>query len=154
MALTTKGLVDSVGAIETRQYKDKTFVSRTLIIEQPSFDPYTGEKRNSNFIKFEATKQETCDALNNFPVGTKVEIEFIVRGAKYAKKDGNGSDVFTHLELRNIALASAGVGAQATAAAPVSAAAPIPTTAQASAPANAPAAPAAPASDFDPDLGF
>ena len=89
MALTQRGLVDSIGAIETRQVNDKTYVSRSLIIEQPSFDPYTGEKRNSNFIKFEATKQELCDTLNNFPVGSKVEVEFIVRGSKYDKKDGS-----------------------------------------------------------------
>lgn len=152
MALTTKGLVDSIGAVETRQYKDKTFVSRTIIIEQPSYDPYTGEKRSSNYIKFEATKQETCDSLNNFPVGTKVEVEFIVRGSKYAKKDGSGDDVFTHLELRNITLASASTQAQAPAgASPIPAASPAPAPAPVAA---APAASQAPAGDFDPDLGF
>lgn len=154
MALTQKGLVDSIGALETRQVNDKTYVSRALVIEQPSFDPYTGEKRNSNFIKFEATKQELCDALGNFPVGSKVEVEFIVRGSKYDKKDGSGKDVFTRLELRAITLASVSTGAQAPAgASPIPAAAPVP--AASPAPAPAPAAPAgAPAGDYDPDLGF
>lgn len=159
MALTQKGLVDSIGAVETRQYNEKTYVSRSLVIEQPSFDSYTGEKRNSNYIKLEATKQELCDALNNFPVGTKVEVEFIVRGGKYEKKDERGKktgvfDVFNRLELRAIALASASTGVQAPAGAnPIPTAAPIP--AASPAPAQATAAPAsAPAGDFDPDLGF
>ena len=151
MALTQRGIVYKVGAIETRQYKDKTFVSRVLIIEQPSYDPYTGEKRNSNFIKLEATKDDTCKALDNFTVGTKVDVEFIVRGTKYDKKDGSGEDVFTHIELRSIAVASgAPAGAQAPAganplpqAAPAAPAAPV-----------APAAPAGDQSDYDDSLGF
>lgn len=156
MAITQRGLVYMVGQTETRQYNDKTYVSRVLIVEQPSYDPYTGEKRNSNFIKFEATREETCKALDNFPVGSKVDIEFIVRGTLYDKKDGSGKDVFTHVELRSISLASAAPagGAQA---APAGAS----TLAQVAAPAapSAPAAPAAPAeqaapSDYDEGLGF
>jgi len=158
MAITQRGLVYMVGQTETRQYNDKTYVSRVLIIEQPSYDPYTGEKRNSNYIKLEATREETCKALDNFPVGTKVDFEFIVRGSLYDKKDGSGKDVFTHVELRSIALASAAPagGAQA---APAGAS----TLAQVAAPA-APSAPAAPApqtpapagaqSDYDDSLGF
>ena len=146
MALTQRGLVFSVGATETRQYKDKTFVSRSLVLEQPSFDQYTGEKKNSNYIKFEATKAETCEALDKFTVGSKVEVEFIVRGSKYAKKDGSGEDVFTRLELRDISF----VG-NATPSAPVGAA-PLPPTSPAPA---APAAPDVPAqSDYDAELGF
>ena len=142
MALTQRGLVFSVGATESRQYKDKTFVSRSLVLEQPSFDQYTGEKKNSNYIKFEATK--ACEALDKFPAGSKVEVEFIVRGSKYAKKDGSGEDVFTRLELRDISF----VG-NATPSAPVGAA-PLPPAAPA-----ATAAPTAPAqSDYDAELGF
>lgn len=147
--LTQRGLIDTIGAVETRQYKEKTFVSRALIIEQPRYDQYSGEKLGSNYIKFEATKQETCDALNNFQVGNKVDIEFIVRGSKYAKKDGSGDDVFTHLEIREIALASGSPASAGQAPAGVSA---IPTAAPA-----APAQPAAPAGandDYDADLGF
>lgn len=129
MALTQRGIVYKVGATETRQYKDKTFVSRVLVIEQPSYDPYTGEKRNSNFIKLEATKEDTCKALDNFTAGTKVDVEFIVRGTKYDKKDGSGEDVFTHIELRSIALAGA-------------------------APAGGAQAPAGDSSDYDDSLGF
>lgn len=146
MALTQRGLVYSVGTTESRQYQDKTYVSRVLILEQPNYDQYTGEKKNSNYIKLEATKPETCGSLNNYPVGSKVEVEFVVRGSKYAKKDGSGEDVFTHLELRNISLV--GTGAPA-APAPVGAS-PLPPASP------APAAPAAqPAQgDYDPDLGF
>lgn len=144
MALTQRGLVFSVGATESRQYKDKTFVSRSLVLEQPSFDQYTGEKRNTNYIKFEATKAETCEALDKFTVGSKVEVEFIVRGSKYAKKDGSGEDVFTRLELRDISF----VG-NATPSAPAGAT-PLPPAAPA-----APAAPDVPAqSDYDTELGF
>lgn len=147
--LTQKGLVDFVGATESRQYKDKTYVSRNLIIEQPRFDAYTGEKLGSNYIKLEATREEICSALDRYPVGSKVEVEFIVRGSKYAKKDGSGDDVFTHLELKNITMAGAGAQAPAP-----SGASPLPPAA----PAPAPAAPAqsAPASggDYDPELGF
>ena len=155
MALTQKGLIDSIGPIVKRDYNDKTFVSREGVLEQPSYDPYTGEKRASNFIKFETTKQELCDALNNFPAGTKVEVEFIIRGSKYEKKkDGVKTgvfDTFNRIELRAIALASANAQAQAPAgASPIPAAqpAPVPT------PAPAPTATDAPAGDFDPDLGF
>jgi hypothetical protein len=149
--LTQKGLVDSVGVTESRQYNNKTFVSRVLIIEQPRFDNYTGEKLGSNYIKFEATREDTCAALDNFPTGSKVEVEFIVRGTKYNKKDGSGEDVFTHLELRSIS------GVASTAQAPTSGASPIPAPAPTPAPAPAPAAPAnsGPAqSNYDPDLGF
>lgn len=152
--LTQKGLVDFVGKTETRQYKDKTFVSRVLVLEQPRFDAYTGEKLGSNYIKFEATREETCTSLDNFPVGSKVEVEFIVRGSKYAKKDGTGDDVFTRLELRSISLA----GASGVASAPASIGAnPIPAATPAPAPAaHAPApTPAGPTQDdYDPDLGF
>lgn len=142
--LTQRGLIDSIGAIETRQYNDKTFVSRTLTIEQPRFDQYSGEKLGSNFIKFEATKQDICDALNNFQVGNKVDVEFILRGSKYDKKDGSGKDVFTKLEIRSISLA--GNAPQQSA---PQGASPIPTAQPAPAP-----APQSPVSDYDPDLGF
>ena len=156
--LTQRGLVYSVGPTESRQYQDKTFVSRVLILEQPRFDNYTGEKLGSNFIKFEATREETCNLLNNFPAGSKVEVEFIVRGTKYNKKDGSGEDVFTHLEVRNVTLAS-GASAQAApaGASPLPAAqpAPIPAARPAPAPAAAPApAPAGAADDYDSELGF
>ncbi len=144
MALTQRGLVYSVGATESRQYQDKTFVSRALVLEQPSFDQYTGEKKNSNFIKFEATRPETCEALGNYSVGSKVEVEFIVRGSKYTKKDGSGEDVFTRLELRNISLLSGSTPSAPAGAAPLPSAAPTKTTVQA-APAQG---------DYDPDLGF
>jgi len=149
--LSQRGLVDFVGATETRQYKDKTFVSRVLIIEQPRYDQYTGEKQSSNYIKFEATKEETCAALDNFPVGTKVDVEFIARGSKFAKKDGSGDDVFVHLEVRNITLASNAPAAQAAPAGaqPLSGVASAPVPAAAAAPAGG-----APAGDYDPDLGF
>lgn len=155
MALTQRGLVYKVGQTESRQYKDKTYVSRVLIIEQPSYDPYSGDKRNSNFIKLEATREDTCKALDNFSVGTKVDFEFIVRGTKYDKKDGTGEDVFTHIELRSIALASAAPagGAQAPAgASPLPQAAP--TAPAAPAASAAPAGQAAPTSDYDEGLGF
>jgi len=143
--LTQKGLVYSVGQTEHRQYKDKTFTSRCLVIEQPRYDNYTGEKLASNYIKFEATREETCASLDGFPVGSKVEVEFIVRGSKYEKKDGSGEDVFTHLELRGIALAGSSPLAQP------SAAAPIP---RASAPVQAPVQAPPSAGDYDPELGF
>lgn len=150
MALTQKGLVYSVGITETRQYKEKTFVSRALILEQPIFDQYTGEKRNSNYIKFEATRPETCASLDNYPVGGKIEVEFIVRGSKYAKKDGSGEDVFTRLELRNITFVGSAAPSAPAGATPLPPVAPAPPAASA-----APAAFAAPEqSDFDPDLGF
>ncbi len=144
MALTQRGLVFSVGATESRQYKDKTFVSRSLVLEQPSFDQYTGEKKNSNYIKFEATKAETCEALDKFPVGSKVEVEFIVRGSKYQKKDKSGEDVFTRLELRDISFVGNAAPAAPAGAAPL--------------PPAVPATPAAPVasvqSDYDAELGF
>ena len=153
MPLTQRGLVYKIGQTESRQYQDKTFVSRILILEQPSFDQYTGEKKNSNYIKFEATKEETCAALGKFAEGQKVEVEFIVRGSKYTKKDNTGEDVFTHLEIRQISL----VAASASATAPVGAQ-PLPGAAPAPAPAPVAAAPAAAApagqGDYDPDLGF
>ena len=76
MALTQRGIVYKVGNTESRQYKDKTFVSRELILEQPRFDNFTGEKLGSNYISFEATKEDTCKALDNFPQRSKVEVEF------------------------------------------------------------------------------
>lgn len=147
MALTQIGLVYKVGPTESRQYKDKTFVSRTLIIKQPRFDSFTGEEQTPNYIKFEATREETCKSLDNFPEGTKVEVEFIARGSLYEKKDGTGEDVFTRLEVRNVTLAS---NRPAAGTAPVGAS-PLP-------PAAAPT-PAAPSQeeaggDYDPDLGF
>lgn len=157
--LIQKGLVDFVGTTESRQYKDKTFVSRVLILEQPRYDNYTGEKLGSNYIKLEATRPELCGELNNFPIGSKVEVEFVVRGSKYSKKDGSGDDVFVHLEMRSIALAGASGAASAPAtggANPIPAAAPIPAPGNAPAPAPAAApAPSGPTSDdYDPDLGF
>lgn len=146
--LTQKGLVDFVGKTETRQYKDKTFVSRVIVLEQPRFDAYTGEKLGSNYIKFEATREETCTILDNFPVGSKVEVEFIVRGSKYAKKDGSGDDVFTRLELRSITMAGSAPVAQAPSAGakPLPAAAPAPMqSANQTGPTQ---------DDYDPDLGF
>lgn len=156
--LTQRGLVYFVGKTESRQFKDKTFVSRDLILEQPSFDQYTGEKKSSNFIKLEATRDETCAALDNYPVNSKVEVEFVVRGSKYAKKDGSGEDVFTHLELRNISLIGTGAPAAPAGASPLPAAAPAAQPAPAAAaPAAAPAAgqPAGPGDPgYDPELGF
>lgn len=143
--LLQRGLVDFVGATESRQFKDKTFLSRVLIIEQPRFDNYTGDKLSSNFLKLEATRDDICQKLDKFPVGTKVEVEFRIRGSKYAKKDGTGSDVFVHLELKDITLAGASVQQP-------SGAAPIPTVipqAPVVAPVTAPAA-----GDFDTELGF
>ena len=149
--LIQRGLIDFIGVTESRQYKDKTFLTRILIIEQPSFDQYTGEKKNSNYIKFEATREETCKSLDSFQVGNKVDVEFVVRGSKYAKKDGSGDDVFTHLELRSISTVAAGAAQAAPAGAqPLPAAA-----APAPAPAATPAAPAAQAQkDYDEELGF
>lgn len=149
MALTQKGMVYSVGATESRQYKDKTFVSRALVIEQPSYDPYTGEKRSSNFIKLEATRDDTCKVLDSFPVGTVVEVEFIVRGSKYAKKDGSGEDVFTRLELKGISRAGGAPVQQQTANA-----SPIPTAKPAPAPEPSPVPDEQGAGDYDADLGF
>ena len=160
MALTQKGLVDFVGATEARQYKEKTYYTRILFLEQPSYDQYTGEKRNSNYIKFEATREEICKSLDNFPVGTKVDVEFIIRGTKFSKKDNSGEDVFTHLEIRNITLAGSNPEGQAPAnsgANPIPTASPLPTPTSAPAPAPAPAAPASSGAandDYDPDLGF
>lgn len=158
MALTQRGIVYKLGKTQTRDYKDRTFYTREIIIEQPSYDPFTGERRNSNFIKFEATREETCDRLSSFPEGTKVEIEFICRGSLYKRKDGSGEDVFTHLEVRDIALASgapAGSAPRGAGAIPAPAPTPASTPAPATATDAAPApAPAWTADDFDPDLGF
>lgn len=148
--LTQKGLVDFVGKTETRQYKDKTFVSRVIVLEQPRFDAYTGEKLGSNYIKFEATREETCTSLDNFPVGSKVEVEFIVRGSKYAKKDGTGDDVFTRLELRSITMAGSAPVAQTTSAG----AKPLPAAAPVSAPMQSANQTGPTQDDYDPDLGF
>lgn len=147
--LTQKGLVDFVGKTETRQYKDKTFVSRVIVLEQPRFDAYTGEKLGSNYIKFEATREETCTSLDNFPVGSKVEVEFIVRGSKYAKKDGSGEDVFTRLELKGISRDGSAPVQQQTATA-----SPIPTAKPAPAPEPSPVPDERGADDYDADLGF
>ena len=144
--LTQRGLVYSVGQTEYRQYKDKTFVSRCLVIEQPRFDNYTGEKMASNYIKLEAAREDICASLDRFPVGSKVEVEFMVRGSKYTKKDGSGEDVFTHLELRSIELAGSGAAVQ-----PATAASPIP---RASAPVQAPIQAPPVAGDYDLELGF
>lgn len=147
--LTQKGLVDFVGKTETRQYKDKTFVSRVIVLEQPRFDAYTGEKLGSNYIKFEATREETCTSLDNFPIGSKVEVEFIVRGSKYAKRDGTGDDVFTRLELRSISLAGASTPAPAS-----SGASSIPAATPAPAPMQSASQTGPTQDDYDPDLGF
>ena len=147
MALTQRGIVYKVGNTESRQYKDKTFYSRELILEQPSYDQYTGEKRNSNYISFEATKEDICKALDNFPRGSKVEVEFICRGSLFQKKDNSGEGVFVHLEIRNIAPMGTTQNSQA---APAGAQ-PLPSAqpASAAAPAAAPAG-----DDYDSDLGF
>lgn len=143
--LSQRGLVYKVGKTQERQYKDKTFFSRELILEQPSYDQYTGEKRNSNYISFEATKEDICKSLDNFPEGSKVEVEFICRGSLFQKKDGSGESVFVHLEIRNIAPMGAAQNAPAPAGAkPIPSAQPVP----AAAPAEEPAG------DYDPDLGF
>lgn len=147
-ALTQRGLVYKVGRTESRQYKDKTFYSRELILEQPSFDQYTGEKRNSNYISFEATKEDICKALDNYPAGSKVEIEFICRGSLFQKKDNGGEGVFVHLEIRNIAP----MGATRSAEAPAGAQ-PLPAAQPAPAPAAAPTANGG-NGDYDPELGF
>ena len=144
--LTQKGLVDFVGATESRQFKDKTFISRVIIIEQPRFDNYTGDKLSSNYLKLEATRDDICAKLDNFPVGTKVEVEFRIRGSKYAKKDGSGNDVFVHLELRDIVPAGTSVQPSSDA---ISSPAVISAPAQASAPAPIPDG-----GDFDAELGF
>lgn len=148
--LTQKGLVDFVGKMETRQYKEKTFVSRVLVLEQPRFDAYTGEKLGSNYIKFEATREETCASLDNYPIGSKVEVEFIVRGSKYAKKDGTGDDVFTRLELRSITMAGSAPVAQD----PSAGAKPLPAAAPAPAPMQSANQTSPTQDDYDPDLGF
>ena len=148
--LIQRGLIDFIGVTESRLYKEKTYLTRILIIEQPSFDQYTGEKKNSNYIKFEATREETCKALDSFQVGNKVDVEFVVRGSKYAKKDGTGDDVFTHLELRSINA----VAAKDSQAAPAGAK-PIPAAAPAPAPAAAPESQGAQEQkDYDDELGF
>jgi len=150
--LTQRGIVYSVGNTESRQYKDKTYFSRELILEQPRFDNYTGEKLGSNYIKFEATREETCKMLDQFPKGSKIEVEFVVRGTLYQKKDNSGEDVFTHIEIRNVAPIGASQGTQAQA----GSAQPLPAAAPAAAPAPAAATPAAPAGsgDYDESLGF
>lgn len=147
MALIQRGIVYKVGNTESRQYKDKTFVSRELILEQPRFDNFTGEKLSSNYISFEATKEDTCKALDNFPQGSKVEVEFICRGSLFQKKDNGGEGVFVHLEIRNIAPMGATQNSQATPAGaqPLPSAQPAP----AAAPAEAPAG-----DDYDSELGF
>lgn len=147
MALTQRGIVYKVGNTESRQYKDKTFVSRELILEQPRFDNFTGEKLSSNYISFEATKEDTCKALDNFPQGSKVEVEFICRGSLFQKKDNSGEGVFVHLEIRNIAPMGATQNSQAAPAGaqPLPSAQPAP----AAAPAEAPAS-----DDYDSELGF
>lgn len=141
-ALTQRGLIHSIGAIQTRQYKDKTYVSRAVVIEQPRIDQYTGEKLGSNFIKLEATKDDICKSLDGFSVGNKVDVEFALRGSEYDKKDGSGKDVFTHIELRSVTLVASARTAPAPAAAPIPAA-----------PAPAPA-PAPSADEYDSELGF
>lgn len=147
MALTQRGIVYKVGNTESRQYKDKTFVSRELILEQPRFDNFTGEKLGSNYISFEATKEDTCKALDNFPQGSKVEVEFVCRGSLFQKKDNSGEGVFVHLEIRNIAPMGATQNGQAAPAGaqPLPSAQPAP----AAAPAEAPAG-----DDYDSELGF
>ncbi len=160
MALTQKGVVYSIGPTESKQYRDKTYYSRVLILEQPRFDSFTGEKLSSNYIKFEAAREDTCKTLDNFHVGNTVEVEFLAKGAKYSKKDNSGEDVFMHLEIRTIALASSGTQPVQSGAAPIPTAAPVqaaPAPAPqpvAQAPAPAAAQPAANPNAYDPDLGF
>ena len=142
-ALSQRGIVYKVGKTEERQYKDKTFYSRELILEQPRFDNFTGEKLGSNYIPFEATKEDACKALDNFSEGSKVEIEFVCRGSIFQKKDGTGEGVFVHLEIRNISP----MGATRSTEAPAGAQ-PLPSAK------SSPAAPAGGNGDYDPDLGF
>lgn len=147
MALTQRGIVYKVGNTESRQYKDKTFVSRELILEQPRFDNFTGEKLSSNYISFEATKEDLCKALDNFPQGSKVEVEFICRGSLFQKKDNGGEGVFVHLEIRNIAPMGTTHNSQAAPAGaqPIPSAQPAPAAAPAATPAG---------DDYDSELGF
>ena len=95
-----KGMLRSCGDTVTRTYKDKEFYSRAFIIEQKRFDPYSGEALGSNCVGFEMSGKDKCGRLDLIPLGSVVDVEFVLNGVMYTK-DGQERN-FTKLAALSV----------------------------------------------------
>jgi len=85
---------------DTEQVSEK-FQKREFVLEEVYNTRY-GEHKNP--VKMTAT-QEKCALLDEFPVGSKVEVSFDIDGRKWTNKDGE--DVY-FIDLRVWKIESAG----------------------------------------------
>lgn len=84
MAFKTKGVIRHIGDVtEKGKYR---FCE--IVLEQPRFDTFTGEKLPSNFIVLEMSNNKMEEILEKFNEGNIVEVEFVASGVEYVNKAG------------------------------------------------------------------
>lgn len=111
--MEVKGRVYNVGPIETRDYGDKTYYSRELVIDATRFDPYTGGAGKASFPQFTVNGEERCRELDLLSKGEKINITFFLDGVKY---DKDGQEKFwTKLIAYKVESLGKGPGVQETA---------------------------------------
>jgi len=102
MAYTMIGNVYRIGKLAVRKSNDKEYYSRTLVLEQKKFDPYTGEALSTNYPQVEFYGNEKCNKLDEFATGALVDVEFTVDGFEY-ERDGEKRN-FTKVKALSIKL--------------------------------------------------
>lgn len=95
------GKIHSISQVESLQTKKgNAFQLRTVIIEQPRFDGFTGEPYQSNFAEFEFSGRNV-DMPVRFAPGQLVEVSFQPNGQLQRDRDGR-ERAYTHLRAFDI----------------------------------------------------
>lgn len=75
-----------------KEYGDKTFYERDLVVDATRFDPYTGDVGRPNFPVFRINGEDRCREYSVLRKGDLVDVEYYINGVKY--EGDNGEEKF------------------------------------------------------------
>ena len=89
------GRIYRISPTETKDFNNRTFFERTLILDATRRDQYTGEETFPNFPQFSISGEERCAEISSLKEGDIVTVTFDLRGAKYVDRNSGEEKVYT-----------------------------------------------------------
>ncbi len=101
MAFQITGKLELVGEVTTNSNKDgKTFSRRKFVLDCTRYNPDTGDPWE-NHPEFELSGDK-CSLVDQFKVGQRLTVDFVLRGTKYTDKQTGEIKYFTTISAFKI----------------------------------------------------
>lgn len=85
-----KAKLYKVEQTQIKEFGDKKFYTRELILDASRYDEYTGALR-PNFIQVIVQGEDRCKSIDTINLGSILECSYYIQGSKYEK---NGEEKF------------------------------------------------------------